>query len=220
MSETATCSNCGESIGSEDIFCPKCGARNVSQRDSISGVPERKPVQAGGATSKRPVFPWVFGGIQVIFLIWLIASQNYANKTCPYGEDCARVGSGALALVLILWVIVDAALLAFYFSKKRTKSDLTPDTSRQIVRDYFDAVNSHNYARAWALGGKHLVGGSYDSYVEQISKVANVSFTVYAADGDDVTVRYDSTQTDGTHRRFAGTYTVRGGAIVAAREAL
>jgi len=34
--------------------------------------------------------------------------------------------------------------------------------------------------------------------------------------GDTVTVRLDSTQTDGTHKDFAGTYTVKDGVIVAA----
>ncbi|MCX5425486.1 hypothetical protein [Streptomyces sp. NBC_00078] len=45
---------------------------------------------------------------------------------------------------------------------------------------------------------------------------ASDAVTVISVAGDRVEIELDATQTDGTHRYFAGTYTVRGGVIVAA----
>ncbi|WP_329216709.1 protein kinase [Streptomyces sp. NBC_01485] len=86
---------------------------------------------------------------------------------------------------------------------------------QQVVEDYFAAINAGDYTRAWDLGGKNL-GGSYDSFVKGFSGTVSDTVTIESASGDTVTMRLDALQTDGTHQLFAGTYTVRDGAIVAA----
>ncbi|MEU1076008.1 MULTISPECIES: protein kinase [unclassified Streptomyces] len=93
----------------------------------------------------------------------------------------------------------------------------TPTTApaQQVVEDYFAAIDTKDYARAWDLGGKNL-GGTYDSYVKGFSTTASDAVTVEGVSGETVAVRLDATQTDGTHQFFAGTYTVRNGTIVAA----
>ncbi|MEH0443620.1 hypothetical protein QA811_08035 [Streptomyces sp. B21-102] len=45
---------------------------------------------------------------------------------------------------------------------------------------------------------------------------ASDSVTVLSIVGNEVEIELDATQTDGTHRYFTGTYTVRDGIIVAA----
>jgi hypothetical protein len=86
----------------------------------------------------------------------------------------------------------------------------------QVVSAYFAAINAGDYARAWTLGGANLQGGTYDQFVQGFSTTANDSVTVLSVSGDTATIHLDALQTDGTHKYFAGTYTVHGGAIVGA----
>ncbi|MFD3999073.1 zinc ribbon domain-containing protein [Streptomyces sp. NPDC058583] len=235
MSETMKCTHCGALVDPVDAFCAKCGGQQPAA--GVNDATTGKGVEGDSVTPKAPggrtapsrsgwdnAFPWVFGGVQILFLVWLIASQNYSNKVCPYGEDCANVGNTALLLVVGLWVAVDAILIAIYASRKRKRSldppvvtDERKPAEIKVVEDYFAAINARNYARAWELGGKNLVGGAYDSYVEGFSGTVSVSVTIYSLDGDRVTLRHDALQADGTHRKFGGTYTVRDGAITAAK---
>ncbi|WP_266839613.1 MULTISPECIES: hypothetical protein [unclassified Streptomyces] len=81
---------------------------------------------------------------------------------------------------------------------------------------YFAAINAGDYKRAWKLGGNNLTHGPYSSFVKGFEGTAADSVTVISVAGDKVEIELDATQTDGTHRYFAGTYTVHGGVIVAA----
>lgn len=58
--------------------------------------------------------------------------------------------------------------------------------------------------------------GSYESFRNSFEGTANESATITSVTGESVGIHLDATQTDGTHRYFSGTYTVRNGAIVAA----
>ncbi|MGD3112709.1 hypothetical protein [Streptomyces sp. YGL11-2] len=84
------------------------------------------------------------------------------------------------------------------------------------MKSYFDAINAADYRQAWELGGKNIQGGPYESLEKSFEGTANESVTINSVNGETVEVELDATQTDGTHRHFAGTYTVRDGAIVAA----
>lgn len=60
---------------------------------------------------KHRVFPWIFLGIQILFLVWIIVGANSAGS-CPEGQEGAcEVGTviGA-GLVIALWVAVDIIL--------------------------------------------------------------------------------------------------------------
>ncbi|MCU7825221.1 DUF4352 domain-containing protein [Kitasatospora sp. DSM 101779] len=91
----------------------------------------------------------------------------------------------------------------------------TAAAPRQVVEDYYAAINARDYARAWALGGRNLAP-SYGQFVNGFAGTAADVLTVTAVHGDTVSVLLDALQTDGTHRHYAGTYTVRNGVIVAA----
>jgi cytoskeletal protein RodZ len=81
------------------------------------------------------------------------------------------------------------------------------------VRAYIAAINGHDYARAWNLGGQNA-GGSYSSFVSGFSTTATDTLTVVSVSGDVVTARLTAVQTDGTVHTYQGTYTVRRGVIV------
>jgi len=85
-----------------------------------------------------------------------------------------------------------------------------------VVQAYFAAINAGNYALAWSLGGMNIENGSYSSFVQGFASTSSDTVTVVSVDGDTVAVTLDALQTDGTHKYFSGTYTVKNGVIVAA----
>lgn len=85
----------------------------------------------------------------------------------------------------------------------------------RVVEAYIAAINAGDYRKAWALGARNL-GGTYASFAAGFSDTAHDVLTVTGTSGDVVHVRLDAEQTDGSHRVYRGTYTVRGGTIVAA----
>ncbi|MET9686323.1 hypothetical protein [Streptomyces coeruleorubidus] len=101
-------------------------------------------------------------------------------------------------------------------SSPTTQSSPAETSPEGTVKAYFDAINAGDYKRAWELGGKNLQEGSYSSFVQGFEDTAHDSVTIVSVQGNTVEVELDATQTDGTHRYFAGTYTVRNGVIVAA----
>jgi transcriptional regulator with XRE-family HTH domain len=81
------------------------------------------------------------------------------------------------------------------------------------VRAYVAAINGHDYARAWSLGGRNT-GRSYPSFVSGFSTTARDTLTMVSVSGDVVTARLTAQQTDGTVDTYQGTYTVDSGVIV------
>jgi len=85
-----------------------------------------------------------------------------------------------------------------------------------VVEQYFAAINARNYALAWSLGGKNVQAGSYAAFVQGFAGTSSDSVTIVSTSGDTVAIQLDATQSDGTHKYFAGTYTVQNGVIVTA----
>jgi hypothetical protein len=81
------------------------------------------------------------------------------------------------------------------------------------VRAYVAAINGHDYARAWHLGGRNT-GWSYPSFVSGFSTTARDTLTIESVSGDVVTARLTAEQTDGTINAYQGTYTVDSGVII------
>jgi serine/threonine protein kinase len=92
-----------------------------------------------------------------------------------------------------------------------------PATSAQAgpaatAEAYIAAINAHDYAKAWNLGGKNT-GSSYSAFVNGFNGTATDNLTVLSVAGNVVTVRLAATQTDGSVKSYQGTYTVVGGVI-------
>jgi eukaryotic-like serine/threonine-protein kinase len=81
------------------------------------------------------------------------------------------------------------------------------------VRAYVVAINGHDYARAWSLGGRNT-GQSYSNFVSGFSSTARDTLTIVSVSGDVVTARLTAQQTDGTVDTYQGTYTVHRGVII------
>jgi cytoskeletal protein RodZ len=81
------------------------------------------------------------------------------------------------------------------------------------VRAFIAAINGHDYARAWILGGRNA-GWSYPDFVSGFSTTARDTLTIESVSGDVVTARLTAQQTDGTVNTYQGTYTVENGVII------
>ncbi|WP_143034594.1 MULTISPECIES: hypothetical protein [unclassified Streptomyces] len=86
-----------------------------------------------------------------------------------------------------------------------------------VVQTYFNVINDRDFVAAWAIGGRqHIAGRSYDAFVASFNTVSKFDVTIVSVQGTKVAVKLDATQTDKSHRHYAGTYTVVDGVIVAA----
>ncbi|MCX4095519.1 hypothetical protein [Nocardia sp. alder85J] len=90
-----------------------------------------------------------------------------------------------------------------------------PTDPAQVVAAYFNAINTHDYATAWALGGRNL-DPSYADYVQGLRTTANEAASAQDEDPTTAMINLVATQTDGTSKTFSGTYTVVNGIIVSA----
>jgi hypothetical protein len=80
------------------------------------------------------------------------------------------------------------------------------------VRMYISAINNHDYARAWRLGGKNS-GSTYPGFVRGFGTTERDKLTIVSVSGDVVTARIAAMQTNGTVNAYLGTYTVDHGVI-------
>jgi serine/threonine protein kinase len=80
------------------------------------------------------------------------------------------------------------------------------------VRMYISAINNHDYARAWRLGGDNS-GSTYPGFVHGFGTTERDTLTILSVSGDVVTARVAALQTNGTVNTYQGTYTVDHGVI-------
>jgi len=80
------------------------------------------------------------------------------------------------------------------------------------VQAYFRAINNHDYARAWHLGGRYT-GSGYSAFVSGFQGTAHDKVTILSAAGNVVTARLAARQTDSSDRTYQGTYRVTHGII-------
>ena len=78
-----------------------------------------------------------------------------------------------------------------------------------VVYNYYDALNAHDYQRAWELGGSNIAGTSYDSWVAGYAGTKGMYVTGQDLGGGVVQVSITATQADGSVQHYAGTYTVK-----------
>lgn len=90
---------------------------------NVNDVSETQPKR------RRRIFPWVFLGIQALFLVWIIAGINAVSSGA--GQDCgtlsaqacsdaAAVGGGIGALLIVfLWLATDVILGIGYLIFRR-----------------------------------------------------------------------------------------------------
>ncbi|MEV6057282.1 hypothetical protein [Streptomyces sp. NPDC052107] len=106
----------------------------------------------------------------------------------------------------------------------RHAHDGTPATPRPhltnasaVVSQYYQDITDHDYAAAWALGGSHIAGTTYDRWVAGFATTQNITLgTISAFGASRVHAILYATQTDGTLKTYAGDYTIADGILVGA----
>jgi hypothetical protein len=87
-----------------------------------------------------------------------------------------------------------------------------PATPPMVVRRYYAAISRRDYARAWQLGGDNTKT-SYPQFVAGYSRTRRDVVTNLKSSSDQVAASIVAVQTDGSVKRFEGTYVVTNGVI-------
>jgi hypothetical protein len=90
-------------------------------------------------------------------------------------------------------------------------------TPEAVVRSFYNAVNQHQYARAYSYYDAGEGVGDYQSFADGYADTQHVEVTTGVAQDEgaagstyfSLPVSLDATRTDGAHRYFAGCYTLR-----------
>jgi serine/threonine-protein kinase len=87
-----------------------------------------------------------------------------------------------------------------------------PTRPAAVVQAYYAAITAHEYRRAWRLGGDHTKT-TWRQFVAGFRGTERDTVTVLKVSGHVVAARLTALQTDGTTKRFVGSYLVQDGAI-------
>ncbi len=86
-----------------------------------------------------------------------------------------------------------------------------------VVQQYYEDISNHDYAAAWALGGKNIGGSDYSGWVKGYATTASIYLGTTSTFGSNqVRAVIYAVQTDGSTKTYEGTYTVSGGVLVSA----
>jgi hypothetical protein len=81
------------------------------------------------------------------------------------------------------------------------------------VKAFFQAINDHNYQRAWNLNTAAHSISDYAQFKAGYSDTSHDTVTIEGVSGDTVSISLVADQTDGTVKTFSGSYIVVNGAI-------
>ena len=81
-----------------------------------------------------------------------------------------------------------------------------------VVKRYYAAISRHAYQRAWELGGDHT-GVTHQQFLSGFQGTRRDAVTILTWTGDQVTASIAAFQTDGTVKKFAGSYLVHYGVV-------
>jgi serine/threonine-protein kinase len=131
------------------------------------------------------------------------------------------VAAVCIALILLVGGAVvalrNSSLLDGTVTVGRTPGTGTPlsaDSPATTVRMYFAAINNHDYARAWVLGGDNS-GSTYQGFVHGFGTTERDILSILSVSGKLVRAKVVAVQTNGTRQLYQGDYTVNHGAITA-----
>ena len=90
-------------------------------------------------------------------------------------------------------------------------------TAASLVRSFYNAINRHEFARAYTYFGDSGAPQPYSPFAAGYADTASVTVVTGTASSDDAAgstyytlpVAIDAVSTSGTHRQFAGCYTTR-----------
>jgi hypothetical protein len=87
-----------------------------------------------------------------------------------------------------------------------------------VVSQFYQDITDHNYAAAWAEGGRNVSGGvGYDAWVAGYGTTESINLGTFSYFGSgQVQTVLSALQTSGAVCTYTGTYTVQNGTIVGA----
>jgi serine/threonine protein kinase len=179
---------------------------------NLEQPPSRRREAAGGA-SAAPERPVDFAP----------GSRPALPAARPSGHTRRRGHRGrGLAVAVVLALACLAGAVVAYALSHRHHDGLPPaaassgppaaaTTAAQVVRAYFAAINHHRYPVAYRL--RNESGESFADFVAGFKGTELDILTIQSVKGDVVAATLVAKQTNGTVKKFQGTYTVANGVI-------
>ena len=146
----------------------------------------------------------------------------------PVPRDRSRGRLYAIGAIVVLIILGAVGTFAYLRHAGATPSGAAASSSPAIaaspagqarltkpaatVTAYIAAINRHDFARAWSLGGRNS-NSSFTAFKQGFSTTAKDTLTVESVSGNVVTARLSARQTDGSVKTYHGSYTVENGVI-------
>jgi serine/threonine-protein kinase len=99
-------------------------------------------------------------------------------------------------------------------SASPTAQSSAPPGPAAVVRAYFNAINNHQYLRAWNINQHQHSLQTYTSFRQGYAQTQFDAVTIVGVSGGVVSIQLAAHQTDGTVKNFHGSYTVSNGVII------
>ena len=120
-----------------------------------------------------------------------------------------RVAAGLLTIGLIVQATLPALAAPAYLDDR--------STATAVVKSFYNAVNRQEYARAYTYFGPNGGPQPYDQFAAGYADTASVKVLTGTEQDDGAAgsiyftlpVAIDARQSDGSHKQFAGCYTIR-----------
>ncbi|MFF8370057.1 hypothetical protein ACF05W_14580 [Streptomyces lydicus] len=152
----------------------------------------------------------------VVALVGISALFGVVQPTGTASAASRASGAPAPAVAAVPGPAVDPPRTSAAAPHQPTSAQPQPDPAN-VVTSYFVALNENQFEAAWALGGKNISGQPYESFEASYFGTDHNVLSLVPVVGNDVTVTLEVTESNGSHHREAGTYTVQDGVIVSAR---
>ncbi len=125
-----------------------------------------------------------------------------------------RTRSAALVAAVALIGIAGLTAIGYALFGHHRPAAAATATPQATVAAYFSAINKHDYAQAWKLRAD-AGDETFRQFEAGFTGTAHDAVKIVSVHGDVVTARLAALQADGSVKRYAGTYTVSRGLIVA-----
>jgi serine/threonine protein kinase len=143
----------------------------------------------------------------------------------PVPRDRSRGRPFAIGAIAVLIILAAVGTFAYLRHATGAPSGTAATSSPAIaaspagrarpagtVTAYIAAINRHDYARAWNLGGRNSTS-SFAAFKQGFSTTAKDTLKVESVSGNVVIARLSARQTDGSVKTYHGAYTVQNGVI-------
>lgn len=237
-----TCASCGQELREGARFCPNCGAR-VQQPEAqdaprasepeapLITLPDEPEAQREPRASARR-WIWIAGAALVAIAavaagLYLVpkyfspassASQPLAGPSSTLPASASPPASSSPTATSTPSTVSSPSTSPQTTASTSAAPVTQPTTPADVVAAYYAAVSTHDYGKAWDLGGKNF-GSTFADFSAGYASTARQILTIGHAppSAGQVEIRLLAFTTQGDAQLFTGTYTVDGGTIVSGR---